>query len=155
MTSDRGDQPEKPSIEPTGAHQTPRLPGQKPGNVRVRVDRPKSEYFRYTPSGALEARPKAHEEREPRGRVIAGARHLLFGRALASAEEIGERLSKKKALAIFSSDAISSSDNACRRASPRTMRAMSGSTCASCRPDPAPCGCVSWVVRCGSNRRRR
>jgi amino acid transporter len=33
----------------------------------------------------------------------------LFGKPLASEEEIGERLSKKKALAIFSSDAISSS----------------------------------------------
>ena len=34
---------------------------------------------------------------------------MLLGRPLASEEEIGERLSKKKALAIFSSDAISSS----------------------------------------------
>jgi amino acid transporter len=34
---------------------------------------------------------------------------VLFGRPLASEEEIGERLPKKKALAIFSSDAISSS----------------------------------------------
>ena len=36
-------------------------------------------------------------------------RRVLFGRPLASEEEIGERLSKSKALAIFSSDAISSS----------------------------------------------
>ncbi len=75
----------------------------------MRVDRPKAEYFRYTPSGALEARPKAHEERESRRRFAATSRRLLFGRPLASAEELGERLSKKKALAIFSSDAISSS----------------------------------------------
>ena len=34
---------------------------------------------------------------------------MLIGRPLASDEESGERLSKKKALAIFSSDAISSS----------------------------------------------
>ena len=34
---------------------------------------------------------------------------LLFGRRLANEEEVGERLSKTKALAIFSSDAISSS----------------------------------------------
>ena len=33
----------------------------------------------------------------------------MFGRPLASEAEIEERLSKKKALAIFSSDAISSS----------------------------------------------
>jgi amino acid transporter len=36
-------------------------------------------------------------------------RRVLIGRPLASEAEIGERLSKKKALAIFSSDAISSS----------------------------------------------
>ena len=41
--------------------------------------------------------------------MVADARHFLLGRPLASEEEIGERLSKKKALAIFSSDAISSS----------------------------------------------
>ena len=43
------------------------------------------------------------------GRVFAAVRHFFLGRPLASMEEIGERLSKKKALAIFSSDAISSS----------------------------------------------
>lgn len=88
---------------------TPGLSGQKPGNRRVRVARPQSEYFRYTPSGALEARPKAHEEKDPGRRFLASSRRLLFGRPLASVEEMGERLSKKKALAIFSSDAISSS----------------------------------------------
>ncbi len=36
-------------------------------------------------------------------------RRVLIGRPLASEEEIAERLSKTKALAIFSSDAISSS----------------------------------------------
>ncbi|MBI2762542.1 MAG: APC family permease [Chloroflexi bacterium] len=40
---------------------------------------------------------------------MATVRRILLGRPLASDEEIGERLSKKKALAIFSSDAISSS----------------------------------------------
>ena len=40
---------------------------------------------------------------------MARARGILFGRPLSTHEEIGERLSKKKALAIFSSDAISSS----------------------------------------------
>jgi len=43
------------------------------------------------------------------GRVLAAVRRFFVGRPLASVEEIGERLSKKKALAIFSSDAISSS----------------------------------------------
>jgi amino acid transporter len=106
-----GENEERPA-PPDKTTSTPRprgLSGQKPGNRRVRVDRPRSEYFRYTPSGALEARPKAHEELDSRGRLLASGRRVLFGRPLASAEEIGERLSKKKALAIFSSDAISSS----------------------------------------------
>ena len=45
----------------------------------------------------------------PVGRALARSRHVLFGRPLATEEEIDERLTKKKALAIFSSDAISSS----------------------------------------------
>jgi amino acid transporter len=75
----------------------------------VRVERPQSQYFRYTPTGALEARPKAHEEKGALALWRATGRHVLFGRPLSSAEEMGERLSKVKALAIFSSDAISSS----------------------------------------------
>ena len=43
------------------------------------------------------------------GRLLARIKAVLLGRPLASEQEIGERLSKKKALAIFSSDAISSS----------------------------------------------
>jgi amino acid transporter len=106
-TDDRGTPDQTPATK--RRRQGPGLSGQKPGNRRVRIERPQSEYFRYTPSGALEARPKAHEAKGQRDRIIASGRRLLFGRPLASAEEIGERLSKKKALAIFSSDAISSS----------------------------------------------
>jgi amino acid transporter len=98
------------SPEPTPEASVPReLRGQKPGDRRIRVERPQSQYFRYTPTGALEARPKAHQEKGALGRFRATGRRVLFGRPLASAEEIGERLSKVKALAIFSSDAISSS----------------------------------------------
>jgi amino acid transporter len=45
----------------------------------------------------------------PAGRAFARVRAVLFGRPLANEQEIEERLSKRKALAIFSSDAISSS----------------------------------------------
>ncbi|HZW01470.1 MAG TPA: APC family permease, partial [Candidatus Deferrimicrobium sp.] len=99
-----------PPPEPTPEASVPReLRGRKPGDRRIRVERPESQYFRYTPTGALEARPKAHEEKGALGRFRAAGRRALFGRPLATAEEIGERLSKVKALAIFSSDAISSS----------------------------------------------
>ena len=83
--------------------------GRKPGDRRMRIERPYAEFFRYTASGSLMAKPRAHEDRRPLGRAMARARRVLIGRPLATAEEIGERLSKAKALAIFSSDAISSS----------------------------------------------
>jgi amino acid transporter len=55
------------------------------------------------------AKAAAHEPKTALGRAWARVRKVAIGRPLASEEEIGERLSKKKALAIFSSDAISSS----------------------------------------------
>ena len=75
------------------------LRGRKPGDRRIRVERPQSEYFRYGAEGTLVARPKAHEETRPVGRAMAFSRRVLFGRPLASDEEINERLSKTKALA--------------------------------------------------------
>jgi amino acid transporter len=87
----------------------PPLKGRKPGDRRVRVERPHAVYFRYAGPGSLVARAAASRPRTPAGRLLARARLLLFGRRLANYEEIDERLSKKKALAIFSSDPISSS----------------------------------------------
>ncbi len=55
------------------------------------------------------AREAASAPRTTAGRALAKVRAVLFGRPLSIYEEIGERLSKVKALAIFSSDAISSS----------------------------------------------
>jgi amino acid transporter len=85
------------------------LQGQKPGDRRVRVERPHAALFRWTGPGQLTAKEAASIPTTPRGRLFARAKAVLLGRPLASEEEIGERLSKKKALAIFSSDAISSS----------------------------------------------
>jgi amino acid transporter len=85
------------------------LQGRKPADRRVRVERPHSPYFRYTGPGQMVARAAAHEPKTGLGRVWSRIRRVAIGRPLASEEEIGERLSKKKALAIFSSDAISSS----------------------------------------------
>ena len=85
------------------------LQGQKPGDRRVRVDRPHAALFRWTGPGQLTAKEAASIPTTHRGRLFARAKAVLLGRPLASEEEIGERLSKKKALAIFSSDAISSS----------------------------------------------
>jgi amino acid transporter len=85
------------------------ISGRKPGDKRVRVERHHSPYFRYTGRGQLTAKAAANAPTTGIGRVSMRAKGFLLGRPLANEEEVGERLSKKKALAIFSSDAISSS----------------------------------------------
>ena len=85
------------------------MQGRKPADRRVRVERPHSPYFRYTGPGQMVAKAAAHTPKTAVGRTWARIRKVAIGRPLASEEEAGERLSKKKALAIFSSDAISSS----------------------------------------------
>ncbi len=85
------------------------LQGRKVADRRVRVERPHSPYFRYTGPGMLTA--KASASLSPgasrgRGQTI---RRFLFGRRLSNEEDAFERLPKKLALPIFSSDAISSS----------------------------------------------
>jgi amino acid transporter len=85
------------------------LQGRKAGDRRVRVERPHAPYFRYTGPGQLVARKAASTPRTVRGRALARLREVIFGRPLSNEEEIEERLPKKKALAIFSSDPISSS----------------------------------------------
>ncbi|HEX5466117.1 MAG TPA: APC family permease [Candidatus Limnocylindrales bacterium] len=90
--------------DPLEAHQ-----GRKLGDRWVRVVRPYSTYFRYAGQGQLVARESASAPRTTTGRAVARLRAILFGRPLSNYEEMGERLAKKKALPIFSSDAISSS----------------------------------------------
>jgi hypothetical protein len=85
------------------------LQGRKPADRRVRVERPHSPYFRYTGPGQMVAKAAANAPKTALGRTWARIRGVAIGRPLASEEEAGERLTKKKALAIFSSDAISSS----------------------------------------------
>ena len=85
------------------------LRGRKVGDRRIRIDRPHAPYFRYADEGQLVAREAASAPRTRAGRLFAKARAILIGRPLSIHEEISERLSKPKALAIFSSDAISSS----------------------------------------------
>ncbi|HYO44137.1 MAG TPA: APC family permease [Candidatus Limnocylindrales bacterium] len=85
------------------------ITGRKPGDRRVRVERPHAPYFRYTGPNQLVAKPAANVPRSALGRNVQRWKAWLLGRPLASEEEIGERLSKRLALPIFSSDAISSS----------------------------------------------
>jgi len=74
----------------------------------VRVDRPRARYFRYAGHDVLEARLAADEPTTPMGRGFQRFRRTMFGRPLASDEELEQRLPKWKALPIFSSDVMSS-----------------------------------------------
>lgn len=87
----------------------PPLHGRKLGDRRVVIDRPHADFFRYAGAGVMVAKAAASVPTTAIGRRVARVRALVFGRPLANDQEIEERLSKKKALAIFSSDAISSS----------------------------------------------
>jgi len=87
----------------------PPLRGRKLGDRRVVVDRPHSAFFRYAGPGVMVAKAAASAPTTAFGRRVARVRSVVFGKPLTNAQEIGERLSKKLALPIFSSDAISSS----------------------------------------------
>jgi amino acid transporter len=76
----------------------------RPGDAVVRVTRPKYAGFARRGTGRLEASLTLEEPRSMAGRVW----RALVGAPISSELEIHERLTKKKALAVFSSDALSS-----------------------------------------------
>jgi amino acid transporter len=82
--------------------------GRKPGDRRVVVERPEARYFRYGGGGTVVAKVAAIEPATRIGRLGYGARRILFGRVLSTHEELEQRLPKWKALAVFSSDVMSS-----------------------------------------------
>lgn len=87
------------------------LRGSRPGDAFIRVyrtderDRP----FRRLRSGILEVRPEATQPTGTFGRLFGRLKGILVGAPLSTARLAHERLSKVKALAVFSSDALSSS----------------------------------------------
>jgi amino acid transporter len=87
----------------------PPLKGRKLGDRRVVVNRPHSAFFRYAGPGVMVAKAAASAPTTAVGRRVARIRAFVFGQPLTNAQESEERLSKKLALPIFSSDAISSS----------------------------------------------
>jgi len=93
---------------PTAGPEPGHIRGRKPGDRRVRIERPGSRYFRVAGPGVVVARPAATEARTRRGRATFAARRVVFGRPLKTAQEIDQRLPKWKALAVFSSDVLSS-----------------------------------------------
>ena len=84
------------------------LQGRHAGDRYVRVVRQHSEDFRFVAPGHLVATREALEGRGTFGRAFGRVKRFVIGAPIETAMAAHERLSKKKALAVLSSDALSS-----------------------------------------------
>jgi len=82
--------------------------GSKPGSRFLRLTRQGERKLVRTGEGEFEATKVGSRPAQGVGRIFAGVRRVVLGEALASSQLGHERLSKTMALAIFSSDALSS-----------------------------------------------
>jgi amino acid transporter len=92
----------------TGLQSREYKPGSRPGGNYVRRTRSHNAQFRYVGDGLLQATPAADAPAHPAARFFSGVKHALIGTPLPTADAIHERLTKVKALAVLSSDALSS-----------------------------------------------
>jgi amino acid transporter len=83
--------------------------GHRPGDRYIRIVRPYEELFELGHGGELVATERTVLQRPGWTKSLRGLRTFLIGRPISSEREEHERLTKLKALAIFSSDNISSS----------------------------------------------
>jgi amino acid transporter len=83
------------------------IPGQKVEDTAVRIARHRASQRRTGP-GLVVLRPEVTDPREGLGHVLFQIKHFLIGAPLATAAAPHERLNKIRALAVFSSDAVSS-----------------------------------------------
>jgi amino acid transporter len=81
---------------------------QLPGHERIRMVRPRHTLLRHRGTGLLEATAATQAPRGLAGLVLYRTKRFLIGSPLATSQSEGERLTKFKALAVLSSDAISS-----------------------------------------------
>jgi amino acid transporter len=82
--------------------------GVRPGDKYVRRVRPTDEGFRRVGPGHLEALPRTLEPTTGVGRLFAVLKRIFIGTPLSTAAAAHERLNKVQALAVLSSDALSS-----------------------------------------------
>jgi amino acid transporter len=82
--------------------------GALPGNSYVRGGRPRRQGFQPVSPGLLQATAEASLPPRGVGRAMQRLRAVLLGPALATSQAVHERLTKVKALAVLSSDALSS-----------------------------------------------
>jgi amino acid transporter len=83
--------------------------GARPGDSYVRIEQKHKRLFHRIETGHLVATPGLLATSGAVGRGFRALKRVVIGRPLFSAEEVHERLTKVKALAVFGSDAISSS----------------------------------------------
>jgi amino acid transporter len=103
-TSTDGSIPKERPVRDEGWRQAQR--GSKPGDRYVRAYRPRG--FQRREPGYLVPRPGAGEPKSPVGKAFQSTKRSLIGSPIASEKEHEERLTKTKALAVLSSDALSS-----------------------------------------------
>ena len=111
MTTRRPEPPREPggpTVDPM-LERRERTRGQRPGDAYVRIVRPFEEEFGHGDEGQLIASEQTIDARSGASRLFRNIRNFLFGRPISSEHEEHERLTKLKALAVFSSDNISSS----------------------------------------------
>ncbi len=94
--------------DPTRLVRTEVRKGSLPGNERVRVVLPSQRAFRRIGTGTLEATEVTQAPRKGMGRLVSNVKRVFIGAPIATAQAEHERLTKFKALAVLSSDAISS-----------------------------------------------
>lgn len=108
--------PEKKDSSPEGKISQPLNPelvgveyrkGTRPAEAIVRVRRPRA--FKRVGPGYFVAKPEVIQPETELGRLSQRIRRFFIGAPLATQEESHQRLSKVQALAVFGSDAISSS----------------------------------------------
>ncbi|MEK7214780.1 MAG: APC family permease, partial [Chloroflexota bacterium] len=82
------------------------IAGSKPGDRFIRIGTHRN--FIRTSAGHIVPRPNIDQPATPLGRALKRTGHLLWGNPLMSSQEMEERLGKVKALAVLSSDNLSS-----------------------------------------------
>src|SRR5438445_4670555 len=110
--NDKGARSDNPNLidedDPTRLVRTEVRKGSLLGNERVRVVLPSQRAFRRIGTGRLEATEVTQAPRKGIGRVVSNVKRVFIGAPIATALAEHERLTKFKALAVLSSDAISS-----------------------------------------------
>ncbi len=111
LKSDQNPEPSVPDADDFDLILAPSMEekrGSKPGDVRICMSYSTNPAFRYIKRGIIQSTPVAEKPETEFGRFTRSFKRLLIGVPIASEKAEQERLSKFKALAILSSDAISS-----------------------------------------------